>query len=481
MAGDSIEYWLNLDLKGNEIKNFAPEVVNEEPKADALKKAGRLVSYGGSLYISDGSNFKKLGESGAVAELEGRVDAIETKNTTQDGLISQNATGLANLTTRVSTAEGEIDTLQADLNTAEGEIDTLQSDMTTAKSDITTLKGTVGDASSGLVKDVKTNADNIALKANSADVYTKTVIDGKVDTINEAIGKKADASTTYTKTEIDTTLGSYRTKEDSYDKTTVDQKISNAVSSAYKVKGTVANADALPSGAATGDVYNITAASTYGPAGTNVVWDGTEWDALGGITDLSSYATTTYVEGEVSKLNTAIGKKVDQEAYNTKMVSLDGSISSHAGLLAGLRTDVDAKVAKTDYESKVSSLESSIGTKATKVATGEGTWTGKITVNAEGIVTAGANLTAADVPSLTASKITDFASVAKSSVRFVYNSASGQSVSVAHNLNVLYPHVTVYRTSSKQILYANVVCVDENNVTVSGNADLGDITIVVSA
>ena len=42
-------------------------------------------------------------------------------------------------------------------------------------------------------------------------------------------------------------------------------------------------ASKLPaSGQVAGDVYDIQAASSYGPAGTNVAWNGTAWDALGG-------------------------------------------------------------------------------------------------------------------------------------------------------------------------------------------------------
>lgn len=36
-------------------------------------------------------------------------------------------------------------------------------------------------------------------------------------------------------------------------------------------------------GQVAGDVYNLEAASDYGPAGTNVAWDGKAWDALGGL------------------------------------------------------------------------------------------------------------------------------------------------------------------------------------------------------
>lgn len=62
-----------------------------------------------------------------------------------------------------------------------------------------------------------------------------------------------------------------------------DTKVRNI----YTYKGSVATASNLPtSGQTAGDVYDIIAASTYGPAGTNVAWTGTEWDALGGSFDI---------------------------------------------------------------------------------------------------------------------------------------------------------------------------------------------------
>ena len=61
------------------------------------------------------------------------------------------------------------------------------------------------------------------------------------------------------------------------------------IANAYIFKGTVAAESALPtSGQNTGDVYNITASSSYGGAGTNVAWDGTAWDALGTGFDVSA-------------------------------------------------------------------------------------------------------------------------------------------------------------------------------------------------
>ena len=57
----------------------------------------------------------------------------------------------------------------------------------------------------------------------------------------------------------------------------------NPTLQAYKHKGSLADATKpLTTGQAAGDVYNLEA-SDYGPAGTNVAWDGKAWDAPGGL------------------------------------------------------------------------------------------------------------------------------------------------------------------------------------------------------
>mgnify|MGYP004474366443 FL=1 len=52
-------------------------------------------------------------------------------------------------------------------------------------------------------------------------------------------------------------------------------------------KGKVDTADLLPLSPSIGDMYNISQTSTYGGANTNVVWNGTIWDSLGSITDVT--------------------------------------------------------------------------------------------------------------------------------------------------------------------------------------------------
>ena len=65
------------------------------------------------------------------------------------------------------------------------------------------------------------------------------------------------------------------------------------ITAAYRYKGTVDNYSDLPTAHKTGDVYNIKNADAANniKAGDNVVWNGTEWDNLSGVVDLSAYCT----------------------------------------------------------------------------------------------------------------------------------------------------------------------------------------------
>lgn len=67
------------------------------------------------------------------------------------------------------------------------------------------------------------------------------------------------------------------------------------MSGIYTYKDSVTYANLPSSGQVNGDVYNVTDAFQLDgqqyPAGTNVAWNGTKWDALGGSIDLSGYQT----------------------------------------------------------------------------------------------------------------------------------------------------------------------------------------------
>ena len=69
-----------------------------------------------------------------------------------------------------------------------------------------------------------------------------------------------------------------------------------AVSAVYKYKGSVSTEAELPEDSqVTGDVWNVE------DTGMNVAWDGTKWDKLGSVVDLSGYATTASVNSQLAK------------------------------------------------------------------------------------------------------------------------------------------------------------------------------------
>lgn len=73
--------------------------------------------------------------------------------------------------------------------------------------------------------------------------------------------------------------------------TQVESAITTALSSVMHYKGTVPTYEDLPdSGQVIGDVWNVT------DTGANYAWNGTGWDELSGIVDLSAYYTSTQVD-----------------------------------------------------------------------------------------------------------------------------------------------------------------------------------------
>lgn len=151
-----------------------------------------------------------------------------------------------------------------------------------------------------------------------------------------------------------------------YTKEEVDNKVASAVGSVYKTKGSVDDASALTAltGVVIGDVYNVVAAGTLNgeafEAGSNFVaikaGAGNQtgmWDKLGGTIDLSAYAKKT----EVPTLT----------AFNGLTTTVNGKVTANANITAGTKC--------------------------------------KITYDAKGLVTAGANLEESDIPTLATSKI----------------------------------------------------------------------------
>lgn len=281
--------------------------------------------------------------------LENKVDKVAGKSLIDDTEI-----------TRLASVENYDDTvIKADIAkkadatamtaALEGKVDKVEGKVLSSNDYTTEEKNKLAGLSN--YDDTAIKAD-IAKKANSADVYTKTAMDTE-------LGKKADKTTVEAlTTTVDgkankaTTISGYGIA-DAYTKTEVDAK----VSSVYKYKGSVADKSALPTeGQVVGDVYNLE------DTGMNVAWTGEGWDNLGSVIDLTPYLTkedagktyaakATTLEGygitdayTKTEVDTELDKKVDKEIG--KQLSTNDYTTAEKTKLTGIATG--AEVNKID-------------------------------------------------------------------------------------------------------------------------------------
>ncbi len=209
-------------------------------------------------------------------------------------------------TVHVSTQAGSVDVdaddLAGTLSLMPGDNITLAAD---AANDSITISATdttysaATESAAGLMSAAdKEKLDGIATGAN------KTTVDSSLSSsstnpvqnkvIKDALDKKAAlASPTFTGSPKAPTAAAGTNNTQIATTAFVKTAVDNAVSGLYKYKGSVAKASDLPTtGNVTGDVWDIQQTSTYGPPGTNVVWNGEAWDALGGLFEITSITNT---------------------------------------------------------------------------------------------------------------------------------------------------------------------------------------------
>lgn len=155
---------------------------------------------------------------------------------------------------------------------------------------------------------------NYLAKTDASTTYaTKDSLNNEVNQLVEEINLKLD----------DTVAASTYLRQDDAN-TTYAKKTD--ITNIYKFKGTKTNYADLPTtGVIAGDVWNITNADAeHGiKAGDNVAWDGTKWDNLSGVADLSGYATTTTTDA----MSADIKKLMDKAFPFTVKVSLDKTLA----------------------------------------------------------------------------------------------------------------------------------------------------------
>lgn len=243
------------------------------------------------------------------------------------------------------------------------------------------LKKYTDEAKSSAISSAKSYTDTEIGKIPAAIVYKgdgTTVTQSGTTEVTFAVGTIPQSKVTNLTTDLAakatvTALNAVKATADAaapqattYTKNEVDTKVSAAIGSVYRMKGSVDDVAALQAktGVVIGDTYNVIAAGTLNgeafEAGSNFVavkaGAGNQtgmWDKLGGTVDLSAYAK----KAEVPTLT----------AFNNLSTTVNGKVTANASITAGTKC--------------------------------------KITYDAKGLVTAGADLTASDIPTLATSKI----------------------------------------------------------------------------
>ena len=283
------------------------------------------------------------------------------------------------------------------------------------------LKKYTDEAKSSAISSAKSYTDTEIGKIPAAIVYKgdgTTVTQSGTSTVTFAVGEipqskvtslttdLAAKATTTALNEVKATADAAAPQATTYTKEEVDNKVDSAVGSVYKMKGSVDDASALTAltGVVIGDVYNVVAAGTLNgeafEAGSNFVaikaGAGSQtgmWDKLGGTIDLSAYAK----KAEVPTLT----------AFNSLTTTVDGKVTANANITAGTKC--------------------------------------KITYDAKGLVTAGANLEESDIPTLAISKISGLDTALNGKVPTT-RKVNGKALS--EDIELVGDDIYVYNTSS---------------------------------
>lgn len=235
----------------------------------------------------------------------------------------------------------------------------------------TTVTGTSGDASTAITiyGTRKYAAEQATAAQTAATTAANSYTDGQITQAKTDLIGTGDATSTTIKGAV------------AESKTYADTQIAAKIGSVYKPAGSVAFED-LPTPAASllGNVYNVTNAFTADaefitseqgtkyPAGTNVVVveveDAYYYDALTGIVDLSSYATQTWVNGQLQTqsenligeesgvtANTIQGAVVEAKGYaDTLNTAMDGRVEA-------LETNVGSTPVATQIQTAIQALD----------------------------------------------------------------------------------------------------------------------------
>ena len=425
--------------------------------------------------------------AGDVATLQSKVGALETAVSTTIPATYETKENVSAIGERVTTAEGEIDTLQTDVEAVEGNVSTLQTTVgqhTTSISDLQAnvgaLKTTVGSAESGLVKDVndlKSQIGGVTGALHFKGVVEELPVD--LSTYNEGdvilVGNKEyvcndeDGSKSWVELGDE---GSYALKT-----TTINGQPLSA-----NVTLTAANVGADPAGTAAGLIAELDVAEVAVNANETVSTI-SETDGKIAVGKQAIQITTSQVTG----LDTALAGKADASA----VTAVEGNITALQNSMANAEANIEAiQGAGYQTSAQVNALIANATIEPGKIngavanaqyATQAGALINSITLNVAGTEhqfnggeAVSINITAAGLGALTAVPVATNEALGGIKVGFT---SAGENYAVQLDANnaayvtVPVPEVPEYTAGDGILVSDHVVSIADNGVTTAKIAD----------
>ena len=315
----------NLDALSGQVKSISTNIGDNYVSNDALNGALETVASNLNQAKADVYSSANSYTDAEIVKAKGYTDSAITKEEGRVNALIEGVNGV------IDSLDDKVDAFSAaSINTfatkddVAGDVATLTGNIATAKAEA------IGEASG------YTDAQIAIAKGYADDEIEKA--EGRVKLVTDSL-----------KSDIDTLSGNTADAIEELE-SALTETINDRVARAYRYKGSCVYADLPTSGIVVGDVWNVTDANGDFPAGTNYAWDGEKWDALGGSIDLSPYATTEYVDGKVSAINTVnegLKSQIDTVSAETK--AMVDAVS--AATVATYATKVELQTAKTDIES----------------------------------------------------------------------------------------------------------------------------------
>lgn len=297
-------------------------------------------------------------------------EAVTSANTASNDYTDEKIQMLSGVTSayvasQLTAATHDISSLQSDVAALKAFSGTVESDYAT--------KEFVGAASGYAVSKAEEELIGASTDAATADTIwgAKNYASGLTKTLSGDIVTYVDGQISDANSDITNVANDIAELSGSVESMSGDIKtyIDNELSVVYKYQGSVANVEALDDidDPEVGDVYNVVAANgepgdaDYTPAGTNYAWNGNEWDALGGVVDLSNYtttATTSDLSDKVTTLESTVGENGNDIDELSGVVA---TFSSSVVTTYATSADTEAAIESAKNEAVTSAYTASTG------------------------------------------------------------------------------------------------------------------------